>query len=215
MKIMELVVRYIPRAFICTLGVFLLACSSGKDLIQRTASEEKGDMRHTPASEVPEGVMLRRDEKNGTVTYLKAENLTQLIDDDSTFRKLRKTGQHAAIALAFVAEKHKLFKLSDPQSELSAVSVAEDELGLTHIKFQQRFEGLTVLGAELLVHLNKDNQIYLMQGKYIPTPSGLTVSPGLEKQEAYRVVANDLGWEPRDCPDCDATLVIFPVSTLR
>src|SRR5512139_2252756 len=55
-------------------------------------------------------------------------------------------------AAAFAAEYRDLFRLADPAAELVALKTQRDELGMTHVRFQQTFHGLRVVGAQIIVH---------------------------------------------------------------
>lgn len=43
-----------------------------------------------------------------------------------------------------------------------------DNLGFQHIRLEQRYKGLRVVGAECIVHINNRNVIYRINGKYLP-----------------------------------------------
>ena len=88
-------------------------------------------------------------------------------------------------------------------------SVETDALGLTHVRLQQTFHGIPVWAAELVVHLNADAQVYLLQGRYIPTPHKLSTDPEMTEQAALQRAADHLGQPLTECLKCQADLVIF------
>lgn len=113
-----------------------------------------------------------------------------------------------------------LLRLHDPVQELQLLSVQSDELGIHHVRFQQLYHGIPVWGADLYVHLRSDGTLYLLNGRYIPTPVGVPLQPRVSPSEAierardylrqYTVLAPlpELPGLPSTEPQ--ATLVLFP-----
>ena len=79
-----------------------------------------------------------------------------------------------------------------PDTDLTALGAQRDELGMTHVRFQQTHRGLPVFGAELIVHLTPDQQVSsagggLVPGLQVPVDPLLTV-------EAATLIARHL-WQ--------------------
>ncbi len=67
-----------------------------------------------------------------------------------------------------------------------------------------------VLDSELVIHLDQGNHVYLVSGRYVPTPSDLDVTPALSAEQALEIAAAHVG-VPRDgCDACEAQLVVYP-----
>jgi Zn-dependent metalloprotease len=64
----------------------------------------------------------------------------------------------------FFNENQAFFQIQNPELELSEISTFTDMQGNTHVKVQQQFNELPVLGKEYIVHFNKDNEIYAANG---------------------------------------------------
>ena len=64
-------------------------------------------------------------------------------------------------------------KLNHPAAELSLSRHETDELGMRHLRLQQTFKGIPVWANELYVHLDAANQVYVMNGRYAPTPAAI------------------------------------------
>lgn len=154
-------------------------------------------------------VEIRRDPHLGTITFLKAPNLSAHLKHDEDFAQLRARKQFGDIAHAFIAAYRDEFRLTEPTRELRVESVETDTLGLTHVRLQQTFHDIPVWAAELRVHLNADIQVYLVQGRYIPTPRNLFTLPSLTDQAALQRAADYLRKPLAGCLECQATLVIF------
>ncbi len=89
-----------------------------------------------------------------------------------------------ATARAFLQANRSVIGLNEPDNELAVRQRVVDELGLTHLKFEQRFRGLPVWPAELIVHLDRQGHVYLMDGAYVRTPKLSTIRPVVPTLEA-------------------------------
>jgi len=92
----------------------------------------------------------------------------------------------AGKARAFVAARPETFKMNRPDEELELISETTDELGLTHVRFQQVYRGLPVWGKRTIVHFENERTIYRVGGQTIPTPK-FSVVPAVDE-----VAADDL-----------------------
>ena len=140
---------------------------------------------------------------------MKAPNLSEHLEHDPDFAQLQTSKQFGDIACAFIHAYRADFRLTQPVDELQTHSVKTDDLGLTHVRLQQTFQDIPVWAAELIVHLNADTQVYLVQGRYIPTPHNLSTEPSLTNQAALQRATDHLGRPLAGCLECQAELVIF------
>jgi Zn-dependent metalloprotease len=158
---------------------------------------------------LPSDAVLRCDSSNGTVIYLRSENLSEDLEKEKHFRLLQSQNLFAEITYAFLIAHRTAFKLTAPLEELAVTSIYSDELDFKHIRFQQVFQGISVWASEIIVHLNQANQVYLMQGRYIPTPKNLDIRPVLNEAKAFRIVAKDLRNIESECRNCRSELIVF------
>jgi bacillolysin len=86
-------------------------------------------------------------------------------------------------------------KVSDPFEEFDQKQEIPDSLGLKHIKLQQFYKGISVWGKEMIVHLDKEDTVYLIEGRITPTPD-TDISPRISKYEAMDVVIRDFEETP-------------------
>jgi Zn-dependent metalloprotease len=163
-------------------------------------------------ADLPAGVAIRQDERNGTVIFLKGDNLSVTLEEHKDFQQLQASNQYEVIVLAFLNAHRSVFRVDHPSQELTVKSVTTDDLGLRHIRLQQVYRSIPVWASEINVHLDRANHVYLVQGRYIPTPGGLNVQPALTRERSLQLVAKDLGRSESDCPRCRADLIIFALS---
>lgn len=187
-------------------------------MIVGCASTACGGLNQTPSGSVntfmnqslPKDAQIIRDETNDTITFLIGRNLSSAIESEACFRQFQENNDAEAIAKAFINAYREEFRLIDPHSELMAASVVTDDLGLTHVKLRQAFHDIPVSASEVIVHLDRENHVYLVNGRYVPTPQDLNVQPGITPSDAEAAAAKHLGRDPADCPQCETTLVILP-----
>ncbi|UCD16785.1 MAG: peptidase M4 family protein [Candidatus Zixiibacteriota bacterium] len=86
-------------------------------------------------------------------------------------------------ARAFFAARQDAFKIARPAGELELVSEKTDELGLSHLRFQQVYNGLKVWGCQTIVHFEDDQTIYLVGGQIIPSPN-VSTNPAISESDA-------------------------------
>jgi Zn-dependent metalloprotease len=158
---------------------------------------------------LPSDAIIRRDVNNDTIIFLRGKNLSAGLEEDKHFRELQTRNLPDQIALAFLTAHRSDFRLIRPSDEMMVSSVDIDNLGLTHVRLQQVFKGIRVWACEMIIHLDRANHVYLMQGRYIPTPVDVATCPGLNEAEVFRIVAENLKNVGTDCRRCRAELVIF------
>ncbi len=196
----------------CVLSLSAAACSVVQAQPQRPLTIPVKPASSQPSASVqplPARAEIRRDPRLGTITFLKAPNLSEHLEHDPDFAQLQASKQFGDLARAFVHAYRADFRLAQPTNEFRVHSVKTDALGLTHVRLQQTFHDVPVWAAEVVVHLNADTQVYLIQGRYIPTPHNLSTDPELTEQTALQRAVDHLGQPLTGCLKCQADLVIF------
>ena len=123
----------------------------------------------------------------GTPMQMKANVLTQA---QRSF--LPGIADHQATAQAFLQANRDLLRLEDPYAELELTRSHTDELGRTHLRFHQQYQGLPVWPADVIVHLNPAGQVDVMNGAFVPTPTGLSTTPALDEATAVEYARTGL-----------------------
>lgn len=161
---------------------------------------------------LPAGARVQRDPQKDTVRFLKSDDLSAGLDDEA-FESAAKSGAFDRLAIAYVAAHRRAFRLEDPARELRPKRVSPDPLGMTHVKLQQVFHEVPILGAELVVHFRGPRTVYLVNGSYVPTPSGLDTVPRLSSDDARAAAVAEVPSLDGRCEGCTAELVIFPAAS--
>lgn len=97
----------------------------------------------------------------------------------------------AAKARNFVASRPDDFKIQQPDQELELISESTDNLGLTHVRFQQTYQGVPVWGCQTIVHFENDRTIYRVGGQTIPTPQ-MSVATAIDEASAGQLAVDAL-----------------------
>lgn len=139
-----------------------------------------------------ENLQIRKDEQSGAITFLKSANLSASLEKDERFLALQRENRFTSIALCFLSAFRDDFLLKDPCGEMREESLLVDDLGLKHIRFQQVFKGVPVWAAALTVHLDRSNHVYLVAGRYIPTPSKVDIQPVIDEKQAVDKVKKEM-----------------------
>ncbi len=99
---------------------------------------------------------------------------------------------HAATARTFLQTNRALLRLDDPQAELTLTRQQTDDLSRTHLRFDQRYKGLPVWPAEVIVHLDPSGHVDLLNGAFVPTPKKLDTTPALDQATAIEYARTGL-----------------------
>ncbi|WHY84112.1 M4 family metallopeptidase [Neobacillus novalis] len=76
----------------------------------------------------------------------------------------KRNSSTASDALNYLEEKKSKVKIRNPKADLKVKKTNKDELGMTHVRFNQTKNGIPVEGAEVLVHYNEKNEIVAVNG---------------------------------------------------
>ena len=123
----------------------------------------------------------------GTPSQIKGEVLQQ-----ARYGFVVGSDPHLTTARTFLHANCDLLRLDDPHSELVLIRRHTDELGRTHLRFRQQYQGLPVWPADVIVHLNPDGHVDVMNGVFVPTPKKLGTVPVLDEAAAVEYARTGL-----------------------
>ena len=82
--------------------------------------------------------------------------------------------QDAILAISWLQTFASSLSVIDPSQEFIATHWQLDDLGKRHVRLQQRYRGVPVWANDLYVHIDADDQVYAVNGRYAPTPTKVT-----------------------------------------
>ncbi|MFA4911489.1 MAG: M4 family metallopeptidase, partial [Desulfobacteria bacterium] len=118
-------------------------------------------------------------------------------------------GDSVKAALSFLEKIKGVFRIKDPASEMSLRTVQKDDLGYEHVRFCQKYQGLLVVGSELIVHINDKKQIYQVNGQYHPDIA-ITTAPMISSERALSVGVQEFQKKPNFKVEKEPELVVYP-----
>ncbi len=118
-------------------------------------------------------------------------------------------GLPEALARGFLDQNRVLFGLRSASTELQLRRIQPDaQLGFSHLRFDQFYQGLPVFGHQLIVHLDPQQRIVAVNGQFQPAIN-LASTPTLSADQALEVALRDLT-QSQLLPAEAATLIITP-----
>lgn len=144
---------------------------------------------------LPADTAIQRNKADGSVRSLKGSNLSLGLEQDEYFLSLQQGNRNEEIAICFLQAFRGVFKLYSPLKEMLPVVADPDEEGRTHVRFRQLYAGLPVRNGEITVHLSAEKKVYLVEGRYYPTPAQLGTHAHVSDQEATSVARESLAWD--------------------
>ncbi len=118
-------------------------------------------------------------------------------------------GSEVSEALKFFDNNKGAYRIADPVKELLVKRIDEDELGMQHIRFQQYYKGLKVIGGEMVVHYNRSGELTTVNGLYEPGID-LATTPSISSGQALETARTDLMSFFGDGRPDQPELVVFP-----
>lgn len=164
-----------------------------------------GDKTHAPKGDFLE---IQGEKNNKNTRQLSPQGLTTKLiskykvtkDPESgrvlmieNFSKSTNKARLSAQVLAnnFLGEVKATLKIQDPNEELQISKTESDNLGITHMKLQQKYKNVPIFGGELWLHA-RDNKIETLNGRNFPTPKLASVKPQLTATQAIELAMADV-----------------------
>jgi Zn-dependent metalloprotease len=161
----------------------LLLSACGRNVATQsegTPVPDSADGSNQTANSFPmsfEGAIELKRESNGSISLLKGDNLSIGIESRQSYQYLLEAQSFAAMAIEFVQSFKEEFRLENPKSELAVLRAQEDDLGFHQVRLAQNYKSVPILYSELIVHFDREDHVYLVQGQYIPTPIDINLTP--------------------------------------
>ncbi|MEI6050282.1 MAG: M4 family metallopeptidase, partial [Bacteroidota bacterium] len=92
--------------------------------------------------------------------------------------------------IRFFEENKGLFGMPDPRKELKITQTDKDNLGFTHVRLIQHYNGIRVYGSELISHFSKNDELRVINGEYLSEIS-IQSSPDISIVQAQTIAYTD------------------------
>ena len=115
---------------------------------------------------------LQMDPASGTLRHARG-NFAEVVRDSSAYATAKSQGDFGGMALATVAALDHVLNVQDPAVEFIPGPSDPDELGMRHVRLEQRHGELPVYGAQVIVHFDVQGDPVEVSGVYAATPRRL------------------------------------------
>ncbi|PAE26661.1 MULTISPECIES: M4 family metallopeptidase [Bacillaceae] len=117
-----------------------------------------------------------------------------------------------ANALNYLKKHQDLTGIKSPDKNLKVKNIQKDELGMTHVRFSQAVNGVTVEGSEVIVHYNENNEVISVNGRVNQAiaDEAVDTAVSLKHDAAVKTALTAVG-APKDLTyEPTSELVIYP-----
>lgn len=129
-------------------------------------------------SELGKDVEISTDKLTGKLNFLaKKGKRTPL------WKVKGKNKENKTISWDFLREFGGYFGIENPDRDLSLLKETKDSLGMNHLKYNQKVNGVPVLGGQLIVHLKDKQAVTAVNGSIKPILD-LDTNPRINREEA-------------------------------
>jgi thermolysin len=168
-----------------------------------TANAGDGQVRELVSAGVTWDAVLDRG-THGTAVYATASNAAS--------SAMGAMGDARAAAIAVMDAHKAVFGVANAAAELTVQRVVKDELGMTHVRMQQKVGDLPVLGRQVTAHFDAAGRVTAVHSHYAPGITGMDTTPGIGEKEAQAAAFAAIA---RDRRDLDAgAFVVRPAASL-
>ncbi|MFK7775220.1 MAG: M4 family metallopeptidase [Saprospiraceae bacterium] len=128
-------------------------------------------------------IKIKKDESTGLPIWIhgKLENAPQ-----------QRSASIESRTINYLEALKEPLQIENPAEEFFIQKINTDKLGQQHIRMQQQFQGIKIYNSEIIAHA-KDNDIYLVNGRYYPTPQLENLTPSVDVQGAEQIARDDVG----------------------
>lgn len=97
----------------------------------------------------------------------------------------------ATLAMEFFENVKGILEITQPSAEFKQISSTTDEVGISHILFNQMYDGVPIYGTEVVIHA-ANGTVKTLNGRSIKTPEGLKTKPKINAADAINLGLADL-----------------------
>lgn len=124
----------------------------------------------------------------------------------------RFSSSNTANALKYLEKNKAETGISNPDKSLKVKDVQKDELGMTHVRFNQSINGVNVEGSEVIVHFNEENEVVSVNGRTNQTLASTTVDTkaSISSDAAIKAAKSSVNASKELTYEPTSELVVYP-----
>ena len=166
------------------------------------------------AAQSTDGIKRQLNAESGRVSFIGPESGLALSAARALGTFIRPQDPAMALANRYAPE----FGIQDPARELTELKISRPADRRVIVRYQQTYQGVPVVGGELIVNTNQNGDLYSMNGEVSPNlslPTQPTIASAQATQTALDVVAKWYDKTPADFVASEPELWIFDESLLQ
>jgi hypothetical protein len=161
-----------------------------------------------------DGIKREVNAGSGKVSFIGPESGRVLSASRALGTFVRPQDPAMALAKRFAPE----FGLKNPERDLFEIKANRSEDGRVIVRYQQHYQGIPVMGGELIVNTNENGDLYSMNGEVSPDlslPTQPEIAPGQARDTALQALAKWYQGVPADFVASEPELWIYDESLLQ
>ena len=159
-----------------------------------SACREEVDSEPEVAMALPSYDEIRHHD-NGTIAWLKGEDLSRELALDADFAKAAGDQDFGAMAARFLDHYRGALALGHPALMFVEAQVQADDIGFHQVRFSQKLQDIPVLDTEIIVHFDNKQRLYLVSGRYLSLGEDFSLTPGFTATKAQQHLRQGKGLE--------------------
>lgn len=136
-------------------------------------------------------IVLSRNKISGLPTFIKKHN-SLTAKAFKPLRDVQDVKSRENIIYNGVNEMKDLLQIRDPQSQFQITDIGMDENGVLHAKMKQKINDIDIYGAELLVHINNNENSLTLNGNYYKINTNDFSDATIETSNLINTIEHDL-----------------------
>ena len=116
-------------------------------------------------------------------------------------------GDAKTIAKNFIEEIKGLFQKTEKANDFEIIKTKTVN-GISHVRFQQNYNGIPVYGAQYIVHINKDNEVYLANGKFFRDIS-INTTAKIKTDDVIKILGKEIKGSIKDL-EVNTREIVYP-----
>ncbi|WP_282140400.1 M4 family metallopeptidase [Cytobacillus oceanisediminis] len=115
-------------------------------------------------------------------------------------------------ALAYLKKHQDKTGIKNPDKNLKVKDVQKDDLGMTHVRFNQIINGVAVEGSEVIVHYNENNEVVTVNGRVnqVIADDAVNTAVSLSSDSAIKEALSAVSAPPELTYEPVSELVVYP-----
>ncbi|MFE8700044.1 M4 family metallopeptidase [Cytobacillus sp. FJAT-54145] len=122
------------------------------------------------------------------------------------------SASNSSNALNYLKKNEAKTGFKEANKNLKVKNVSTDELGMTHIRFNQTKNGIPVEGSEVIVHFNADHEVVSVNGRINQTvfDEEVDTTPSISAEKAIQIAESTVNAPKELTYEPTSDLVVYP-----